>query len=308
VVEDSVKARNWTVPRVENGIKSAFFGRGVELATQEDEVSLRYTDLKRAIGATEGPVADKTLSRALRAMNQRGQLQRNRKGREVYYRLTIPRAEKLAAFAKSDSGAIQAAARVGGVGDVGEGWAFYGVPDLLKEKVRKRLERASRRFRSEMGETIERLLDETISSGIRRARGRMPRSDLWRVEDTLYHVFQTQATGALVMVRASLLWSNLESIFPGSLVAAKRALGIPDLPDPNIEWTDAHSDAIAKATGVPPEVIRSAVARETKRLEKARPLLTRFFELLGPEEGNRFGEHINAIVAMVATLTAVTRV
>jgi hypothetical protein len=308
VVKASVEDENRAGPRVQNAVKAIFFGKSVEVNKAEDQISLRYSDLRQVLRSTGGAVADKTISVALKTMVAKGQLTRRPEGREVYYRLTIPRDERVAAFAKSDSSAIQMAARLGGIGDLDEGWAFYGVPELFKDKIRGRLRRSSLRFRKEIAAALDRAADDSIKTAIRRVRGRMPRADLWKVEETLYHVLQLQAVGAVAIVRGALLWSNLETMMPGSLAAWKRALGLPELPAWQGELTDAHIDALAKALGVPPDELRAVVAKEVRKLERANPLMLQFFEFLGPEEGDRFGRQLSALVGLVANLTAITRV
>lgn len=306
-MEASNKTRNWTVPRLENAVKATFFGKAVELGKSEDGISLRYSDLKGAVSASEGPVADRTLSRALGDLVERGHLRRQPLGREVFYSLTIPRAERVAAFAKSDGDAIRIAANIGGIADLDEGWAYYGVPDFLSDRLRGRLRRVGIAHRKAVDDVVDRVIDETVRSVVRRGRGKLPREVLWKVEEGLYTVLGTQAIGWLAMARGQIFWSNIETMIPGALAAWRRAVGIEGMVPTGPPTVESLATVLSKVLQTPPGEIQKALERELRRIERYRPVLDRFFAALSSEERDLGVRDLNGLIVLLANLTAVTR-
>jgi hypothetical protein len=317
VIMESVRGKTWTVERLQGAIKATFFARGLELQRAAagvalpdvalEGVSFRYTELKRAIQSFEGPVADRTLSHALSALVADGHLKREERGRAVLYTLTIPRADHIVAFAKSDAGAIENAAAIGGVTDLTDGWAYYGLPEVLKDRLHPRLRRAANAYRKEILDTVDRFIRSVIREAVGKARGRLPPKELRVVERALYDTIQLQATGWLTLSRGALLWSNLETMIPGALKAWQRVLGLPDQPEWDGQWTDGDIEAVSRALGAPSEKLREVVEKETRKMEKTRPAVERFFKALGPEETDRVGRELGEVVVLLGNLTAVVR-
>lgn len=305
---ESARGRIWSPSRLQNAIKAAFFARAVELGKAESLILLRYSDIKRIIGAGEAPVGDKSLSRALRDLTTKGYLTRREAGREVYYRLKIPRADRVAAFAKSDSTGIQSAAQLGGVGDLTEGWAFYGIPDLARARLKVPFRRAALMFQQEIREAMDHVIERVLSKAFQRARSRLTPRELRQVDRALRHILELQLTGATALIRGELGWRNLETIIPGSLAAWKRKLGIPSEVPPIAEgWTDAHSESLAKALGVPPSEVKDLVLVEQRKLERAGPLVVKFFRAQGKREAQKLARELDAIVTSAIALTSVVR-
>jgi hypothetical protein len=311
------RGKTWTVERLQGAVKAAFFAKGLELQRAAagvalpdvalEGIALRYTELKQTIQALEGPVADRTLSHALSGLVLNGHLRREERGRAVYYTLTIPASDHVTAFAKSDASAIENAAELGGLTDLTDGWAYYGLPEILKERLGPSLRRAAHAYRKELLACLDRWTREVVHGAIAQARGRLPRRELRAVEEALHHTIQLQSTGWLTLTRGQLLWSNLETVIPGALRTWQRVLGLPDQSEWDGEWTEEHIGGVARGLGVPPERLRGIVQRETRRMEKARPSLERFFELLGPEASERVGREIREMIVLVGNLTAVVR-
>jgi hypothetical protein len=314
---DSIRGKTWTVERLQGAIKATFFAKGLELQRAAEGialpdialegVSLRYTELKRAIQGSEGPVADRTLSHALSGLVADGHLRREERGRAVLYTLTIPRADHIVAFAKSDASALENAAEIGGITDLTDGWAYYGLPEVLKDRLQARLRSAATRYRQAILEIVDRFIRIVIREAVRKARGRLPLKELRVVEKALYDTIQLQATGWLTLSRGALLWSNLETMIPGALKAWQRVLGLPDQPEWDGRWTDDHIGAVSRGLGVESDELRRVVERETRKMERSRPSLERFFKALGPEETDRVGRELGEAVVLLGNLTAVVR-
>src|SRR5208283_4420446 len=109
------------------------------------------------------------------------------------------------------------AAEIGGLTDLTDGWAYYGLPGGLKERLHPLLRRAANAYRKEILATVDRFTREVIRDAVRKARGRLPPKELRIVERALYETIQLQATGWLTLSRGALLWSNLETMIPGAL-------------------------------------------------------------------------------------------
>ena len=303
--------------RLQGAIKATFFAKGLELQRAAagvalpdvalDGVSLRYTDLKRAIQASEGPVADRTLSHALAGLVADGHLKREEQGRAVLYTLTIPTADHVVAFAKSDASAIENAAEIGGITDLTDGWAYYGLPTSLNERLQRRLRRAAGAYRKQILATVDRFTREVIREAVGQARGRLPPKELKLVERALYDTIQLQATGWLTISRGAILWSNLETMIPGALKAWQRVLGLPDAPEWDGQWTESDVEAVSRALGAPPAQLQHVLEREMRKMERTRPSLERFFQALGPEEADRVGRELGEVVVLLGNLTAVVR-
>jgi DNA-binding transcriptional ArsR family regulator len=314
---ESARGKTWTVERLQDAIKATFFARGLELQRAAagvalpdvalEGVSLRYTELKRAIQVSDGPVADRTLSHALSALVANGHLRREERGRAVLYTLTIPTADHIVAFARSDASAIENAAEIGGITDLTDGWAYYGLPPVLKDRLQPQLRRAANAYRKEILDMADRFTRRVLREAVRKARGRLSPKDLRLAERALYDTIQLQATGWLTLSRGALLWSNIETMIPGALKAWQRVLGLPDQPDWDGQWTETDIEAVARALGTPSEQLERVVEKEMRKMERSRPALERFFQALGPEETARLGRELSDVVVLLGNLTAVVR-
>jgi hypothetical protein len=314
---ESARGKTWTVERLQDTIKATFFARGLELQRAAagvalpdvalEGVSLRYTELKRAIQVSEGPVADRTLSHALSALVADGHLRREERGRAVLYTLTIPTADHVVAFARSDASAIENAAEIGGITDLTDGWAYYGLPTTLNDRLHPRLRRAANAYRKEILATVDRFTRSVIREAVRKAHGRLPPKELRVVERVLYDTIQLQATGWLTLSRGALLWSNLETVIPGALKVWQRVLGLSDQPAWDGQWTETDIEAVSRALGTPSEQLQKVVEKEKRKMERSRPTLEKFFEAIGPEETDRVGRELGEVVVLLGNLTAVVR-
>jgi DNA-binding transcriptional ArsR family regulator len=303
---DSERPKVWTVPRLQDAITATFFARAVDAGESESAVPLRYKDLKKGLVTTEGPVADRTLSRALSQLVEKGQLRREPQGREVYYHLTISRTERVTAFAKTEADTIRNAARIGGIGDLTEGWAFYGVPDILKDRVKKQLRTAAKRHRVAIEDIIDRTIDQTIHGLTGMARGRLSHKSLMAVGEALHKIFTPTVTGLLVAVRGQMVWSNIEAMIPGALQATRQVFGV-SLGAHGGSPLDSAIDVWAKMLRVSPEEIREPIVKEIARLQKYKPTLEQFSNVLSAEENNKVGQAFAGLLMLTANLTSVVR-
>lgn len=303
----SRRAKLWTVGRLENAIRATFFARAMELGRSEEKVRLRYTDIKRSIEASEGPLADRTLSRALAGLVGNSQLSRAPRGREVLYGLTIPRGERVRAFAKSDATAVEASARIGGMGDLTEGWACYGIPPELKDRLRPHLLRSSREVRGVLLGVVNRVAEEVIRSALRSARPRLPRRELQEVEAALRELARSSAVGWLALARGAMFWQNVEAMAPGALGTTRRLLGLERVPPEAPEVGEAHVGAWARMLGEPFEEVRERVAVELRAAERRQPLIDRLFAALGPGDGEKVMRELDGLLVLVTSLVLVVR-
>ena len=148
----------WSVREAESAIIAAFALKAD--AIDAEKVSMRFKDLREALNGMERgkEIAPKTLSKALKELGVRGRLEKERIGREAWYSLKkLPRREAIPIFAETDRAAILSASNIGAVGDVEAGWAFYGIPDLLRRSLRSSLEAEAEVYRGRIERFFRRL-------------------------------------------------------------------------------------------------------------------------------------------------------
>ena len=158
----------WSIPEAANAVKVAFFG------SEGIKDRLRNKDIREAVQGPgkRRPIAATTLSKALKQLQATGELEREAEGREVWYRLTIggklnwerDRDTVLAA----DQSAIMGAAQLGGITDRKEGWAVYGIPRILRNRLRPQLRTACLDFE----DLIEKILVREAGSIFQRIGNR----------------------------------------------------------------------------------------------------------------------------------------
>lgn len=164
---ESQPVSRWSIPDVENAIKAAFFGKAAEGHFPE---SMRYTEI-RAVIRSSRPISDRTLSKGLKNLVNRGQLREQEDG--SYKRsVTWERKDRVDVIMAADKLSIDAGASVGIIGDQAAGWTFYGVPFGKPKRLRPRLHHAAMRFQDDVDETLrseaERIVRETLSKARKR--------------------------------------------------------------------------------------------------------------------------------------------
>ncbi len=157
------------MPEAENAVKAAFF-REPDLG--DEAPLLRYKEIRGAI--SEGhPISDRTLSKALRGLQERNELLKGDDGR---YELVVEwgRTDQMEIILAADTMSIDAGAAVGIIGDQRRGWTYYGVPLGKPRQLRPRLRRAAVEFqeridgilRSEANLVVDRTLKKAKTRGL----------------------------------------------------------------------------------------------------------------------------------------------
>src|SRR4029077_18759127 len=138
---DSERGKMWTLERAQGAVKAAFFAKEVQEPESSEDPKLHFSEIRRLGGKNERPISDRTLSRAISSLIARGQLEKTGSRKGIEYRLVISKSERVKAFARTDSAWVERSAEVGGIGDGERGFAFYGIPEIFREKYRHRLQR-----------------------------------------------------------------------------------------------------------------------------------------------------------------------
>jgi len=303
---DSETGRFWNLERAEGAIKGAFFSEEIKPGSSDDDPKLRFTEIRGLIERNERAIGDRTLSRAISSLVAKNQLKKSGVGKGILYALDIPRSERLRAFARSDSTWVTRSADVGGIGDGEKGYAYYGVPEIFRERYRRRLQRAALGHQAEIREILSDAWDDCAEAIVKPSRGRIPRR-VWSVgQRATYRMNRLLLLGSLGQGYAARLWEVLEGTIPGALSTCQKTLGVTFAPETPIH--DRISIAIAKVVGVSREEIQPEMEKVMKRMardgQRTRPL----WEALTPKEQERAGMQVAATVSMTACLTSVVHV
>lgn len=198
----------------ENAVKAAFFERAVQGSSIP---TMRYTDLRGVVGGWR-PISDRTLSRALRGLQERKEL---RKTKDRVYELTLElkREELPQVILAADTLSLNAGAALGVVGNQGTGWTFYGVPKTEGRKLRPLLRRAAVEFQDRV-DTILRvrareIVDLNLAKARRKGLARSEERQIRRIAVEAFDEWEAQRIEQL----DSFAWIQImEKLVPGAFV------------------------------------------------------------------------------------------
>jgi DNA-binding HxlR family transcriptional regulator len=300
---DSERRKFWTLERAQGAIKAAFFAKEVLTQGSDAEPELRFSELQAFIGANERPIGDRTLSRAISALVGKGRLRKVGTRKSTVYRLESPREERVRAIARSDSSWLERSSQIGGIGDAERGFAFYGVPDVLREEYRPRLQRAALKHQAAIREILFDAWGDCIDAIVKPTRTRLPRAVWVSGRRAVERNTKLLIVGGLGEGIASRLWQTLEGTVPGALQTYQRTLGLSF--GPETPMNDRLAIAFAKITGIQRGEIQPQIDRALKRAqadgERSQPL----WEALTPRERERAANRAAAALAMTTSLTSV---
>lgn len=226
----------WAIEDAENAVKGSFFVKLHEGVAHE---SLRYAEIRTAIGEKR-EISDKTLSRALARLVERGELRKRDDGAyEPVF--NVERKDTLQIIAAADRLSIEAGAVVGMIGDQERGWTVYGIPKGKPHELRPKLRRAVIGLQEEIDHILRREATSIADKALRKARARgLSARDAASIRRILAGVFEFWETlrfehlgafaWALIMDRMApgVLPEVVEKIFRvPSGVAEDLAAGIP---------------------------------------------------------------------------------
>src|SRR2546422_2015306 len=156
IMETGQSGGRWSVAEAQAAIVAALALRADEV--DSNKAAMRFTDLRDALDKMESNrrIAPKTVASALQSLVTAGRLIKTRSGREAWYSLTkLPRTQLVPIIAETDRAAIMTASAIGAIGDAEESWAFYGVPDMLRRRLRLQLHEAAVAYRDRIGRVLE---------------------------------------------------------------------------------------------------------------------------------------------------------
>ena len=220
----SKQSRLWTPEKAQGAVRAAFFAR--ELAQRGREEPLRFTQLREIIGQAEGPISDRTLSKALGGMVSKGQLSKRVDGRYAWYTLVIPDTEKILALSRADTAFIDGAAKVGVIAESDKGWAIYGIPQILPRLFRRRLRKEALSHQERLWRVIEDVWEESVEAVLQPARRRVPRAVYSQGERALLRLHEVLMIGVLGLSYGQRHWKMMEEAIPGSLKTFQKAAGV----------------------------------------------------------------------------------
>ena len=297
----------WTIERAQGAIKAAFFSRSILTLGDPEEVWLRFTEIQRAVSVSEGRIGDRTLSRALKALQAAGQLRKRAEGRASLYGLIIQPAEMLKSLARAEGSAVESEGAIGGWGDALEGWAVFGIPEVVPRRFQRRIRRECRRHQEEIRDVLYEIWDECLDAVLKPSQRRVSRSVFSAGREGILKIFEIQLLGVEGFASSSRLWRIVENVAPGTLSSFRKSIAGNQTSE--IPIGEGIALLLSNIGAGPIEETRPQVEREMKRvqdrLQRAAVAFTPLWEALTPKEQERAGRRLQATSAMTASLTSV---
>lgn len=300
-------ARFWTVESAQAAVKAAFFTRGILLPGESPEVWLRFSELRRAVSDTQGPIGDRTLSRALKSLLTSGQMKKRTTGRASQYTIVVSRQDRVKAFARAEAAVIQSAGEVGGRGDSSEGWALFGISDVVPRRFVRRMRAECLAHQDQLREILDDVWEEALGSVLHPARKRVSREVFRKGKRSVPKLLEYQLIGAHGLAYSTRFWGIVEQTIPGSLRSYQRGMFQKSIVD--VPISESIAVVAAKLSGKSIEDLRPEIEKEFDRLQRqVQRLATAFtplWDALTPSERERATRRIQAATLMVASLTSV---
>jgi len=304
---DSQKTRYWTIPKAQEAIKSSFFLKEMTSPGEGSEPWLRFTQIRDIISQAEGAISDRTLSRALSGLVASGNLEKKIEGKYSLYSLVRKRADEVKAFARAEAAAIEGSGTLGGVGDSSEGWAVFGIPEVIPRRYRSDLRKQCLRHREELRSVIDEVWADAMDAILEPSRNRVSHKVFKAGEKGVEDLLKLQVLGSIFLGYGARFWGIAEALVPKAPQAFQRALGLTFSPEATVE--ERMSVLISRLAGKPVDEIRPVVDKEFtkigKKIQKAAGATQPLWESLTPKERERAGRRLQAAGAMTAALASV---
>lgn len=303
---ESNRKKVWTIPRLQGAVKAAFLVRALQEKKDEFDIELRYRDLKSLVAFTEGSVSDRTLSRALSGLVVSGHLRKQGSGKKIRYRIRIPRADLIAAYARSDGTSISVGASIGAVGRLDEGWSYYGVPEPLANRLRPMLRREAGYFRERVSKALDEFADGVIHKIVVQARGRLSKRDLAAGEEGLWQILQKSTLFAMLTFGGGRFWTWIEQTHPGALQLFRMSIGLDRAPPAGHEVpVDDLVRVWTFLTGIPEAALRLGIEKEVKTFGLQVEAANRLLQALTPSKREMAVRELGNLSPLGGALTAV---
>jgi hypothetical protein len=304
---DSQKSRYWTIPKAQAAVRATFFSRGLAPRGDAEDVWLRFSEIQRIIATTESPIGDRTLSRALAGLVEAGGLRKKTDGKFSLYGLVIRLPERIRAYSQAEAKAIEAAGTVGMTGDSSEGWAVYGVPEILPKKYRARFRKAGLAHQATLRKILEDVWDEAALAVLRPARGRVPRKVFRDGEKAITVLEEFNVLGSMGLGYGARFWGMTEGAVPGALRAFQTGMGVATSSEASLP--ELVSKLVSQIADRPIEDVRPDVnleiERYQKKFERADKGFKPLWEALTSREKGGASRKLQAARILTASLTSV---
>ncbi len=300
-------SRLWSIERAQDAIKAAFFSRLILASSDPENDWLRFGQIRTIISNSEGKIGDRTLSRALKRLLDMGQIRQRREGKYSFYCLVISKPDMTKAFARAESSSLETAGGIGGWGDVTEGWAVFGVPDMIPLKFRNRFRTMCKLHQEDLREALFDLWDECIDSILKSVRNKVSKPVFLAGEKAIIRLLDFQFLGIEGVSNSSRIWQLIENAAPGTLSAFTKSLGLnPSVKTPLEEVIALMTARITSkdVREVRPEV-KLELSRFLKEIQSASDALKPIWEVLSPRQKERASRMLGAISQMTASITSV---
>lgn len=182
----------WTMPEAENAVKAAFLKKAI--ADADEVSSFRYSDIRSAINESRA-ISDRTLSKALRRLQDRDELLKRRDGRYVL-NVEWDREDQMEIACAADTLSIEAGAAIGMIGDPRKGWTYYGVRLGKPRQLRPQLRRAAIEFQHRIDEILRneasRVVDMTLKKAQKRGLSASRMAEMRRILMGIFDYWESQ--------------------------------------------------------------------------------------------------------------------
>lgn len=297
----------WTLDRAGEAIRAAFFSRSILTPGGPEEFWLRFTQIREAITGSEGRIGDRTLSRALKILLAQGQLRKREEGRAAYYALVVSKSAKVTAYARAEGAAIESAGSIGAWGEPVEGWAVFGIPEIVPRKYRARLRAGCLKHQVFLREVLDDVLDDYVDSVLSPAKKRVSAKVYRAGEAGIMKLLEIQLVGIEGIAYSSRVWQLVEKTVPGTLAAFQKSM-LPQV-TPEIPIGEGIAMVVSKLGSLPMDGVKPEVDRKLHRLQKrvegAAASVKPLWDSLTRTEKDRASRRLQAASAMTATLTSV---
>lgn len=302
-------SKGWTLQRAQGAIEAAFlFRESLEPAAPDGFrlAQLRFTEIRDIINSRERKIGDRTLARAIDNLLKRGELIRETEGKTILYSLAYPEAGWIRAYARMDSASIERSGELGGVYNVTEGWAVYGIPGHLSREADKMLVGEVRRHKKELDHIVVIEWDKFVDSILTPAKKRLSSEVVDRGRDALSSLTTVNIREALDLAFAIRLWKAIEMGIPTPGSGSKGVMYDWIASSP---FSERIPIAFAKIGGA--VATKKDQAELEKRLDRARRLglaIKPLWDVLTPKEQEKASEGWLCATTMTARMTSVIHV
>lgn len=290
---ESDLTKKWSIGEAEDTVKAVFLMN----ANNEDELpKLRYTDILVAINAQGRTISPKMLTKALDSLGKKREITSERSeldSREKFYSLVpLGREQVIKLMSSMDVARISKGKSIGAIADPDEGWSYYSVPIIIRNRVRPRLRIEAKAFKKNIEEILDDEADQLLDDLEKKAKGRVDKKQLQEgLEACALLLFSAEEVGK---IESLLLFYGklIEELMPGSAQLFESIGG---------KVVNPQRTLVTRIYGLTDEDYDESM----KISEATRAKIGAVFEKLAPKDQKRFAERLASLMVLRSSMCAV---